>query len=133
MAVLVCSSPAENVEPATYDRSASLTKRVRLREICFSRSGDKGSDVNIGIAVYDPQHYLWIRDHVTEQVVEDYLSVVNAGKVSRYELPKIGALNFLVHGGLAGGASKSLMVDGHGKSFSSILLDLELDAPPVAQ
>ena len=57
--------------------------------------------------------------------------MVNAGKVSRYELPKIGALNFLVHGGLAGGASKSLMVDGHGKSFSSILLDLEIDAPPV--
>ena len=109
-----------------------MTKKVRLREICFGRSGDKGSDVNIGIAVYHPPHYQWIRDHVTEQIVEAYLMPINAAKVSRYELPRIGALNFLVHGGLAGGASKSLMVDGHGKSFSSILLDMEIDAPPAA-
>ncbi len=109
-----------------------MTKRIRLREICFGRSGDKGSDVNIGIAVYRPRHFQWIRARVTEQVVQDYLGPAAPGKVSRYELPRIGALNFLVEGGLAGGASKSLMVDGHGKSFSSILLDMEIDSPPDA-
>ena len=109
-----------------------MNTKIRLREICFGRSGDKGSDVNIGIAVYRPQHFRWIRDRVTEQVVEGYLGPAAPGKVSRYELPRIGALNFLVEGGLAGGASKSLMVDGHGKSFSSILLDMEIDAPPDA-
>lgn len=109
-----------------------MTNRIRLREICFGRSGDKGSDVNIGIAVYRPGHFQWIVDRVTAEVVEAYLGPAAPGRVTRFELPKIGALNFLVEGGLAGGASKSLMVDGHGKSFSSILLDMEIDAPPDA-
>ena len=107
-----------------------MTKKIRLREICHSRSGDKGSNVNIGIAVYDQTHYQWVKDQVTEEVVTDYLKDVTEGPITRYELPKLGALNFLVRNALAGGASRSLMNDGHGKSFSSILLDMHIDAPP---
>jgi len=106
-----------------------VARKVRLREICFSRSGDKGSDVNVGIAVYDQKHYQWVKERVTEKVVADYLKDVAFDSITRYELPKIGALNFLIRGGLAGGASKSLMIDSHGKSWSSILLDLQVDTP----
>ena len=107
-----------------------MTRKIRLREICHSRSGDKGSNVNIGIAVYDQTHYQWVKDQVTEEVVTNYLKEVTEGHITRYELPKLGSLNFLVRDALGGGASRSLMTDGHGKSFSSILLDLQIEAPP---
>jgi len=110
-----------------------MGQKVKLREICHARSGDKGADINIGIAVYDPEHYSWLEENVTAEVVADYLEeylkgVPNAS-VTRYDLPKLGAFNFLVRGGLHGGVTRSLILDGHGKSFSQIILDLEIEAP----
>ena len=106
-----------------------MATKIRLREICYSRSGDKGSDVNVGIAVYDQKHYEWMKEHVTEEAMAEYLNETHFESVTRYELPKIGALNFMIRGGLTGGASMSLMLDGHGKSWSSILLDMQIAAP----
>lgn len=110
-----------------------MGKRVKLREICHSRSGDKGADVNVGIAVYKPEHYSWLEKHLTEEVIADYLAeylegVPNAS-VTRYDLPKLGAFNFLIRGGLHGGVTRGLILDGHGKSFSQVILDMEIEAP----
>lgn len=106
-----------------------MGNRIRLREICHARSGDKGDIANIGLIVYDPALYECVRKHVTAEAVASYLQPVAAGPVERYELPKIGALNFVVHNALGGGVTRSLKIDAHGKGYGSILLEMEIDAP----
>ena len=110
-----------------------MAHKVKLRELCHSRSGDKGHDVNVGIVVYDAKHYEWLKRTVTPEVITEYVSEYlgdeGRGPVTRYELPKLGAMNFVIPGGLLGGVTRSLQLDGHGKSFSQILLDMEVDAP----
>ena len=107
----------------------TMANRIKLRQICHSRSGDKADTVNIGLIVYDQTNYEWVKEHVTAEAVDDYLSGIPHGQIERYVLPKIGALNFVVRNALGGGVSRSLMIDGHGKGFSAILLDMEIDAP----
>jgi hypothetical protein len=75
----------------------------------------------------------WLRDNLTAAAVKALLGNIIKGDVDRYEIPNIGALNFVLHGALDGGASRSLAMDIHGKGFSAILLTQELvteDAPP---
>ena len=105
---------------------------VKLRDICHARSGDKGDTANIGLIAYDPAHYPWLVEHVTADAVAAHLGARVRGPVRRYELPKIGALNFAIEGALGGGVTRSLIIDGHGKGFSAILLDMEVAAPPPA-
>lgn len=107
-----------------------MANRIKLRQICHSRSGDKADTVNIGLIVYDQIHYEWVKDRVTAEAVGEFLRDIPHGQIARYELPKIGALNFVVRNALGGGVSRSLMIDGHGKGFSAILLEMEIDAPP---
>ena len=109
-----------------------MANRIKLRQICHSRSGDKADTVNMGLIVYDPTHYEWVKEHVTVETVDDFLRGIPHGQIERYELPKIGALNFVVRNALGGGVSRSLMIDGHGKGFSAILLEMEIDAPPAS-
>ncbi len=108
-------------------------KKIKLREVCHGRSGDKGCDVNIGLAVYNGKHYEWLKRTVTSKVVSDYVNEYLEGQgtapIKRYELPKLSAVNFVIPGGLLGGVTRSMQLDGHGKSFSQILLDMEVDPP----
>ncbi|TPM93890.1 hypothetical protein FJ977_26015 [Mesorhizobium sp. B2-1-3A] len=100
-----------------------------LREIAFSRSGDKGDTINVSVIPYDKKHWELIREQVTIDVVRRlYAGLVN-GEITRYELPGTRALNFVMKGALAGGVSMSLRVDGHGKSFQSLILEAEVSAP----
>ena len=107
-----------------------MTEQIRLRDICHARAGDKSDTANAGIICYEPAHYPWLVQNVTAAVVTDYLGDTVGGPVERYELPKIGALNFVIKRALGGGMSRSLKLDGHGKAYSSILLDMKIDAPP---
>ncbi len=108
-----------------------MTQKIKLRDICHARSGNKGNGVNVGLAVYDEKHYQWVKDHVSEDAVGQYLKAVTAGPIKRYELPLVGALNFLVPDVLEGGYSGSPILDTLGKCYSSILLDMEIESPPV--
>ncbi len=103
--------------------------RISLREICHSRAGDKGDITNISLIVYDIADYAVVRRAVTAQRVKAYFRGIAHGRVDRYELPRIGALNFVLHEALDGGVTRSLRVDGHGKSLSSYLLAMEIDVP----
>lgn len=103
--------------------------RIKLREICHARSGDKGAHVNVGLVVYESGHYEWVRDHVTVEAVHEHFRKIPHGKVERWELPSIGAFNYAIYDVLGGGVSRSLMLDGHGKGFSAIFLAMEIDAP----
>lgn len=103
---------------------------MKLREIAHSRTGDKGNISNISVVAYDPRHYPLLLAEVTAARVKAHFAGVVEGEVVRYELPKIFALNFVMDRALGGGVTRSLALDAHGKSLSSALLDLEIDAIP---
>jgi len=102
---------------------------MKLRDIAHSRTGDKGDTSNISVIALDPRHYDHLALHVTAARVGAHFVGVVRGEVKRYELPRIGALNFVMDHTLGGGVTRSLALDAHGKSLSSALLDLELPAP----
>src|SRR6476619_3827590 len=104
---------------------------VKLREIAHSRTGDKGNTSNISVIAYDEKHYPLLLEQVTSARVKAHFAGVVEGEVVRYELPNIAALNFVMTGALGGGVTRSLALDAHGKSMSSALLDLEIEADPL--
>ncbi|MDE2361278.1 MAG: hypothetical protein KGM42_01260 [Hyphomicrobiales bacterium] len=102
---------------------------MKLREIAHSRTGDKGNISNISVIAFDEADYAHMRAHVTVERVAALFAPIARGKVTRYEMPNVAALNFVIEDALAGGVTRSLAQDAHGKSLSSLLLDLDLPAP----
>jgi hypothetical protein len=103
---------------------------VRLGEVAYVRSGDKGDILNLSLVPVDPADYRWLLETVTaERVAELYRPVVN-GEVVRYELTEVPACNFVLRDSLGGGVSKSLGVDPHGKSWGALLMSLEIGDRP---
>lgn len=100
---------------------------MKLVEIAHSRAGDKGDILNLSLIPYNEDHYDWLCQEVTEQKVKSHLKDIVSGKVIRYELPNIKALNFVCYSSLLGGVTTSLAMDTHGKSLSSALLEMEID------
>ena len=99
---------------------------MKLRTIGHSRSGDKGSMVNISLIAFDERDYPRLVRHVTASRVKALFAELADGEVIRYELPSIGALNFVLHRLIGGGVTRTLAIDGHGKSLSSALLEMEI-------
>jgi hypothetical protein len=102
---------------------------IPLREIAFARSGDKGSSANIAVFGRTPAAYRWLRDHLTEGAVEAYFRPLGVGRVTRYDVPNLEALNFVLADVLAGGGSRSLRIDAQGKALGTALLELPVDFP----
>jgi len=103
--------------------------RVRLGDVAFARSGDKGDTANIGVIALAESAYAVLVEQVTADAVKRHFKRVCKGDVDRFELPNLGALNFLLHESLGGGGTVSLMLDAQGKTFGAALLGLELEAP----
>jgi hypothetical protein len=99
---------------------------MKLREIAHSRTGDKGNTSNISVIAYDQKDYPLLEQHVTAERVKAHFAEIVEGEVTRYELPGIGALNFVLRGALAGGVTRSLALDAHGKGLSSAILNLDI-------
>lgn len=99
---------------------------MKLWEIAHSRTGDKGNISNVSLIAYDIKDYELIKEKVTPEVVKKWFKDIVKGEVKRYELPNLGALNFVMYDALGGGVTRSLAVDKHGKSLSSYLLDIEI-------
>ncbi len=100
---------------------------MKLREIAHSRAGDKGNIANISLIAYDMEHYPMLQEQVTAERVKAWFRELVQGEVVRYELPSIGALNFVLIDALGGGVTRSLALDRHGKSLSSVLLEMEIE------
>lgn len=99
---------------------------MKLRAIAHSRTGDKGNMSNISVIAYRQEDYPLLVEHVTAERVEAHFAEITRGEVTRYELPNIGALNFVLRDALGGGVTRSLALDAHGKSLSSAILDLDI-------
>ena len=100
---------------------------MKLRDIAHSRTGDKGNISNISLIAFDEKDYPFLVENITAEKVKAYFSEIVNGKVERYELPKIHALNFVLYEALSGGVTRSLALDIHGKSLSSALLNMEIE------
>jgi hypothetical protein len=101
--------------------------KVQLVKLAHARSGDKGDTANVGlIALRDEIYPILVRE-VTSERVKQHFTGICKGAVERFELPNLGALNFLLHESLGGGGTLSLMTDAQGKTFSTALLRMEID------
>lgn len=101
--------------------------KVQLTKLAHARSGDKGDTANIGlIALSDELYPILVREVTAERVKQHFKGICH-GEVERFELPNIGALNFLLHESLGGGGTLSLMTDAQGKTFSTALLRMEIE------
>ena len=102
-------------------------RQIRLGEIAYARSGDKGSSANVGVLAHTPAGFAFLRNTLSAARVEKFFKTLGVGKVVRYELPNLGAFNFVLPGVLAGGASRSLRIDAQGKALGQALLEMELE------
>jgi hypothetical protein len=103
--------------------------KVQLLDIAHARSGDKGDNANVGLIALKPEWYDILREYVSLPAVQAHFKGVITGKVERYELPNLTALNFLLHGALDGGGTLSLKTDAQGKVFSTAMLRMVIDVP----
>jgi hypothetical protein len=101
--------------------------KVQLTKLAHARSGDKGDTANVGLIALEEKFYPILVREVTAARVKEHFRGICHGEVERFELPNIGALNFLLHESLGGGGTLSLMTDAQGKTFSTALLRMEVE------
>jgi hypothetical protein len=101
--------------------------RRKLIELAHARSGDKGDTANIGLIARRKEDYEILAREVTAERVKQHFAGVCLGDVERFELPNLGALNFLLHQSLDGGGTLALKADPQGKTYSTALLRMEID------
>jgi len=99
---------------------------MKLREIAHSRTGDKGDTANISVIAHDPACYPLLEKYVTAQRVKDFFSDIVQGEVTRFTLPNLGAMNFVMYKALGGGVTRTLALDIHGKSLGSAIMNMEI-------
>jgi hypothetical protein len=101
--------------------------RIQLTKLAHARSGDKGDTANVGLIALRDEYYPLLVREVTAERVKQHFKGICKGEVERFELPNLGALNFLLHESLGGGGTLSLMTDAQGKTFSTALLRMEIE------
>src|SRR5918997_2329240 len=104
-----------------------MKMRIQLVKLAHARSGDKGDTANVGLIALREELYPLLAREVTAARVREHFRGICRGEVERFELPNLGALNFLLHESLGGGGTLSLMTDAQGKTFSTALLRMEID------
>ncbi|KPH81103.1 AtuA-related protein [Bosea vaviloviae] len=104
-----------------------MSRIVKLREIASARAGDKGNTANIAVWAYDERHYPSIKRSLTEDRIRQAYPRLFRGRIRRFALDHLAGLNFVLDDALEGGVNTSLNLDAHGKSFSFLLLDLDVE------
>lgn len=103
--------------------------KVRLEQLAHTRSGDKGNTSNIAVFAYAPELYALLKDQLSAARFKAFHREAITGEVLRYEVDNLQALNFVAHGALGGGVSRSLSLDNYGKALSAAILGYEIDVP----
>ncbi len=101
--------------------------QIELTKLAHARSGDKGDTANVGVIALTPEIYPILVREITAERVKTFFGAMVLGAVERFELPNLGALNFLLHEALGGGGTLSLMTDAQGKTFSTALLRMKIE------
>jgi hypothetical protein len=103
--------------------------KVQLQHIAHARSGDKSDTSNIGVFAFEPEFYPLLKQQLTAEKFKAFYGGAIRGDVIRYEVDNIEAMNFVCHGALGGGVSRSLCLDNYGKALSAAVLGFEIDVP----
>lgn len=103
--------------------------KVKLKQLAYSRSGDKGDGSNVGVVANSQAIYDFLKQNLTPARVKQHFQAICFGDVKRYEAPNLLALNFILHDSLGGGGSESLKTDAQGKTHGLGMLEMELDVP----
>jgi hypothetical protein len=102
---------------------------VPLHRLAHARAGDKGNRLNIAVFAYRPEAFPLLTEQVTQAAVAQHFAHRQPHRVTRYLLPNLLALNFVIDGVLEGGVNSSLTIDRHGKALSYLLLELPVAVP----
>lgn len=103
--------------------------KVKLQHVAHARSGDKGDTSNIAVFAFEPEFYPLLKEQLTVECFKRHYNGVISGEVIRYEAANIDAFNFVCHGALGGGVSRSLCLDNYGKALSAAVLGFEIEVP----
>lgn len=106
---------------------------VMLQHLAHCRSGDKGNTVNIAVFAYEPALYPLLVEQLTAERLKAFYQGAITGEVLRYPVDGLHAINFVAHGALGGGVSRSLALDQYGKALSAALLRFPIQVPPALQ
>lgn len=104
-------------------------KQIKLSEIAHARSGDKGDGSNVGLIAYSDAGYRLIAEKVTVDAVKKHFAKICLGDVTRYEVPNLKALNFILHDSLGGGGTESVKTDAQGKTHGMGMLEMVIEVP----
>jgi hypothetical protein len=97
-----------------------------VRDIAHARAGDKGNTSNVNVWAYNPADFELLKRTLTVERIEQAFPNLIRGKVRRYVIEHLHGLNFVMQDALEGGVNSSLNLDSHGKSWSYLVLGLEL-------
>jgi hypothetical protein len=106
-----------------------MSRHIKLHEIAHARAGDKGNTSNVSVWVYDPGDYPLLKEQITEDRIKAAYPALIQGPIKRYALDHLHGLNFVMQDALEGGVNTSLGLDSHGKSWSFLILDLDVEVP----
>lgn len=106
-----------------------MSRRIKLHEIAHARAGDKGNTSNVSVWVYDPGDYPLVKEQLTADRIKAAYPALMRGPIMRYTLDQLHGLNFVMQDALEGGVNTSLGLDSHGKSWSFLILDLDVEVP----
>jgi hypothetical protein len=104
-------------------------RQIPLHQLAHARAGDKGDTSNVSVWVNDPADYAMVREQLTAERIKAAFPCLIRGTVTRYDLPQLHGLNFVMHNALEGGVNTSLNLDSHGKSWSFLVLGLTIELP----
>lgn len=107
----------------------SRSLHVKLERVAHVRSGDKGNTSNISVIAYRDEFYPLLRQQLTAERFKEFYRGAIKGKVTRFEVDNLAALNFVAEGALGGGVSRSLNLDNYGKALSAAILGFEIEVP----
>jgi hypothetical protein len=99
---------------------------VKVRDVAACQSGDKGDMANVAVFANSPADWELLRARLTVERVRAHFGPLVLGDIHRYELPNLTCLNFVMDRALDGGVSISLRTDPHGKSYRSLMGEIEL-------
>jgi hypothetical protein len=103
--------------------------KVMLQHVAHARSGDKGDTSNIAVFAFEPEFYPLLKAQLTAERFKSFYAGAIRGEVLRYEVDNLQAMNFVCHGALGGGVSRSLCLDNYGKALSAAVLGFQIEVP----
>lgn len=107
----------------------AATRRIKLHDLAHARAGDKGNTSNVSVWVYDAADYPLVKSQLTAERIKTAFPGLLKGPIRRYELDQLQGLNFVMADALEGGVNTSLGLDSHGKSWSFLILGLDIEVP----